>query len=474
MKYTPLIDGLKKYVDENNIRFHMPGHKNKEALKELQALIPMIDLTEVPGTDNLHNARGIIEASQENAAKVFKAKRTFFSTNGTTAGVYAAITSQTLPGDKILLTRDSHKSVYQSLVLGNLDCDYLYPEYDLDKNILIGIDPLDIEKKLEKDKTIKLVVVNYPSYYGVCSDIEKIVQIVHKYDRLLIVDEAHGSHLSFHPNLPKSSLELGADIVIQSTHKTLPAFTQSSMVHIGTDRVDVEKLKLHMSIYQTTSPSYILMASLEYATDYMERLGYEALDRVLKKIEEISKYLEQVEDVKIYKKEKQSQALPYDFDPTKFLFKIKGITGTRLEEILRRDYHIQMEMSDHYYCLALITPLDDVEDLEELKLAIEDIAKSRKYKRREEEFIDIRKTTAQKKITPYKAFYSKRSSVQLEESLGCISAELIVPYPPGIPILVPGEEISREIVNYIECLIDEKVEILGITRDKNIKIIYKL
>lgn len=470
MSGTPLIDGLKKYIEEENTRFHMPGHKGKDELEIFKTLIPYIDVTEVMGTDNLHNAKEIINTSQKNAARVFKANETFYSVNGTTAGIYAAITSQTIPGDKILISRDSHKSVYQSLVLGNLDCDYIYPKYDKYDHILTGVDPIDIEKNLQRDKTIKLVVINYPSYYGICCDIEKIAEIVHKYNKILIVDEAHGSHLSFHPNLPKSALELGADIVIQSTHKTLPAFTQSSMVHIGTDRVDKEKLKLHMSIYQTTSPSYILLASLDYATDYMDRKGYENLEIILKKIDEISEYLEVIDGVKIYK---TTTDFPYDFDPTKFLFSIEGITGTKLEKILREDYKIQVEMSDHYYCLALISPLDDLYDLEKLKIAIEDISKNIQYKSKQKDFVDIRKIEAQKKITPYKAFYSSRSSVQLKESIEHISADFIVPYPPGIPILVPGEIITDDIANYIECLIDENVEILGLTEDENIKIISK-
>lgn len=473
MKQTPLINGLKKYIKEDNIRFHMPGHKGKDRLKALGELIPMIDVTEVSGVDNLHNAKGIIDESQKNAARAFKAKQTFYSVNGTTAGIYAAITSQTVPGDKILISRDSHKSVYQSLVLGNLDCEYIYPKYNESDHILTGVDPADIERKLKEDKEIKLVVVNYPSYYGICSDIEKIAEIVHKHNKILIVDEAHGSHLSFHLDLPKSALQAGADIVIQSTHKTLPAFTQSSMVHIGSDRVDIDRLKQHMLIYQTTSPSYILLASLDYATDYMEREGYKRLELLLKKIDEISEYLEKISGVKIYKK--TGDDLPYSFDKTKFLFRIEDIRGTRLEEILRDDYKIQVEMSDHYYCLALLSPLDDLEDLEKLKQAIEDIAKSTKYKKKQtQDFVDIRKIQAQKKITLYKAFYSDKISVQLKESIGEISADFIVPYPPGIPILAPGEMITKDIADYIKNLADENIEILGLIEDyKNIKIIFR-
>ena len=464
---TPLIDGLKKYISEKNIRFHMPGHKAKDEMKSLTNLIPEIDVTEVKGVDNLHNATSIIAKSQENAARVFKSKQTFYSVNGTTGGIYAAVNSQTSPGDKVLISRDSHKAVYQSLVLGRLECDYVYPKYDEENNMIIGIEPKDIREKLSKDRDIKVVVINYPTYYGVCSDIKQISEIVHEFRAILIVDEAHGSHLSFHSDLPESSLELGADIVIQSTHKTLPAFTQSSMVHVGTDRVDIEKLKLNMSIFQTTSPSYILLSSIDYAVDYMERFGYKSLDRIIKKIDQITCNLKKIKRVKIYNGE-DIKDKPFDFDKTKFLFKIDGIIGTRLEEILREDYHIQVELSDHYYCLALITPLDDLEDLEKLKQAIADIATKNEYINQEykEKSVDIRNMIPKILLEPHKAFYSDKTSVQLEESVGKISGEFIIPYPPGIPILVPGEEITTQIVDYIRCLKLENIEILGLSEDK--------
>lgn len=462
---TPLIDGLKKYIRENNIRMHMPGHKAKEELKCLGGLIPEIDVTEVKGVDNLQNPEGIIKKSEENASRVFKAKETLYSVNGTTAGLYAAITSQVSRGEKILISRDSHKAVYQAVILGSLNCDYIYPKYDENVNMLIGITPKQIKEKLEQDKDIKAVVINYPSYYGVCSDIEGIARVVHNSGKILIVDEAHGAHLSFHNELPKSALESGADIVIQSSHKTLPAFTQSSMVHVGTDRVDMEKLKLHMNIYQTTSPSYILMSSLDYAVNYMDKFGYKGLDRVLKKIREMTYYLKKLGNVKIYNGEGQ---LPYDFDETKFLFSIDGLSGTRLESILREDYNIQVELSDNYYVLSLITALDEDEDLEKLKLAIEKISKREKYKNetQDEKFLDIRNIEPKIVKTLDKAFYSEKNSVQLDKSKGSISGEFIIPYPPGIPILAPGEEVSFEIIDYIKHLKENHIEILGLNKGK--------
>lgn len=468
---TPLIDGLKQYIAEKNTRLHMPGHKAKD-LMELSNWIPEIDVTEVPGTDNLHNPTSIIKKAEENAARVFGARKTFFSVNGTTSGVYAAILSQTSEGDSVLVQRDCHKSAYQALILGKLNPEFLYPKYDKDNNILLGLNPADIEEKLKANPDVSVVIVTYPSYYGVCSDLEAIVEIVHSAGKILIVDEAHGSHLSFHKSLPKSALELGADIVIQSTHKTLPAFTQSSMVHVGTDRVDLERLKTQMSIFQTTSPSYILMASLDYATDFVEKKGEERLEEILTKIAEITLHLNELGNVRIYNRNRMTEK-SFHFDPTKFLFSIRNITGKRLEEILRSDYHIQLEMSDSCYGLALITMSDEIEDLEKLKDAIVDISTRQKYiDKTKKKIKDIRAITP-KTITPiYKAFYSDKISVQLSKAEGEQAAEFIIPYPPGIPILAPGEMITRDIIDYIDYIKSEKIEVLALDEGlETIKII---
>ncbi|AFS77190.1 arginine decarboxylase SpeA [Gottschalkia acidurici 9a] len=429
-------------------------------------LIPYIDVTEVEGTDNLHLPTAMIKSSQELAAKTFKAKKTFYSVNGTTGGIYAAITSQVKPGEKILIQRDCHRSVHNALVLGRIDHDYMYPVYDSKCNILTGINPDDIEKKLKEDSEIKAIVITYPSYYGVCSDIEKICKIAHRYNKLLIVDEAHGSHLGFSERLPKSSIEAGADIVIQSTHKTLPAFTQSSMVHVGTDRVDIEKLEKMMSIYQTTSPSYLLLSSIDYAVGYMDVYGREKLNVILDKIQEVTIYLERLQKVKIFNKNDIVHNNFHDFDNTKLLFNVEGITGKKLEEILRRDYHIQLEMSDYYYGLALTSILDENSDLEKLALAIEDISKKDEYTNKDlaiKEFNDIRNINPKIVMSLYEAFYNNKISVQLKESIGKISGDFIIPYPPGIPILAPGEIVTKEIVEYIEKLIENNVQILGLT-----------
>ncbi|EOD01056.1 aminotransferase class I/II-fold pyridoxal phosphate-dependent enzyme [Caldisalinibacter kiritimatiensis] len=466
---TPIINGLKKYINENNIRFHMPGHKGENALLDLGKLIPEIDVTEVSGTDNLHNPTSIIHKSQQLAKETFEAKATFYSINGTTAGIYSAIMSVTKPGDKILIQRNSHRSVYNAAILGNLKTTYIYPNYRKEDKVATGINPEDVENALKTDSDIKAVVITYPSYYGICSDIKEISKIVHKYNKILIVDEAHGAHLKFSDRLPISALEAGADIVIQSTHKTLPAFTQSSMVHVGTERVDIERLKTMLSIYQTTSPSYILMASLDLARAYMETEGKQRLDNLIDNIEKWTTYLKEIKGVNIFDKNNIADDNFYDFDKTKIMIDLTdiNITGKHLETILREDYKIQLEMADNYYGVALTTVLDQEENIEKLAKAIEDISKKEKYRESKIYDISIKSIKPEINLSLYDAFNKDTEIEYLQKSVGRISGSFIIPYPPGIPILCHGEIITEEIIDYIENLKKNNIEFLGFVDNNN-------
>ncbi|KUK07839.1 MAG: Arginine/lysine/ornithine decarboxylase, partial [Caldanaerobacter subterraneus] len=269
---TPLYDALMEYVKKETVPFHMPGHKQGRVLpKEYIENLAKIDLTEVPGLDNLHNPDGPILEAEKLAAKAFGSKQAFFLVNGSTAGIYAAMYAVLNPTDKVLVMRNSHKSVYNGVVLTQSIPVYLLPEIDYENGIAMGIDVEKLEEVLQKERDVKAVVVTHPNYYGFCSDIEKIVDIVHKYGKILIVDEAHGAHFPFSNNLPKSSIKAGADIVVQSLHKTLTSFTQTSILHLNSDRVDVDRLKYSLSLFQSTSPSYILMSSIDMAREYMEK-----------------------------------------------------------------------------------------------------------------------------------------------------------------------------------------------------------
>lgn len=457
---TPVFDALKKHIEEKDISFHMPGHKGKNTLINWGDYIPYMDTTEIEGMDNLLDPRGIIKESQELAAGVFGAKATYYSVNGSTGSLYIALATITKPGDKVLIQRNCHKAVYNGMILNRLNPVYMYPNYNEKYNVLTGLDPDEIEKILSEDESIKAVVVTYPNYYGVCSDLESIAKVVHKYNRVLMVDEAHGSHMTFSDKLPKSALECGADIVIQSTHKTLPSFTQTSMVHVGTDRIDLNKLRDRYQLYITTSPSYLFTTSCEIASAYMDtEEALKRLDFNIKKSDEIIKRLQSIDRVFVFTGDSEDKTI-FAKDNTKILFKIDGMSGSKVMKVLNLKHNIKLEMSDYYYGLALTSLMNDEEDYEKLVEAIEDLAKTASY----ESIIpvSIKMPTPVVVMPIYQAYYSKKELIKLKDSIGRVSAVSVIPYPPGIPLVVPGEEITRELYDHIIFLMENGIEIVGL------------
>lgn len=456
---TPVFDALKNLMEENSVSFHMPGHKSKNTLIEWGQYIPYIDTTETEGMDNLLEPRGIIQESQELAAKVFGSKATYYAVNGSTGSIYIAIATITKPGDKILIQRNCHKAVYNALILNRLNPVYIYPNYNENYNVLTGVFPEDIDEALTNDPEIKAVVLTYPNYYGVCSDLKKIAEIVHKHNRILMVDEAHGPHMTFSDKLPMSALEAGSDIVIHSTHKTLPSFTQTSMIHVGSERIDLNKLRDRFQLYTTTSPSYLFTASNEIATAYMDGEGRKRLEWSLEKIDEVIKRLNAIDRVNVFIGDPDDPTI-YSKDNTKILISIDGMRGSVVKKRLRAEYNIRLEMSDYYYALILTSLMNDDLDYEKLISAIEDLVKNSPYE--EINRVSIKMPTPKIIMRPADAYFSKKMQVELKDAIGRVSAAPIIPYPPGIPLIVPGEEITGEIYEHIMFLMENGLEIVGL------------
>lgn len=456
---TPILDALKKLKRQNSISFHTPGHKGRDTLINWEDYIPYIDTTEIWGMDNLQDPNGVIKESQQLAAQAFGAKYTLYSINGTTGGIYIGLSTVTNPGDKILIQRNSHKSVYNAALLNRLNIEYIYPNYNERHQVFTGIDPEDIESKLKNHRDIQVVVITYPNYYGICSDISRIAEVVHRYGKILLVDEAHGGHFVFSDRLPISALEAGADIAVQSTHKTLASFTQSSMIHIGTDRVDIDKLMLMSALYQSTSPSYILMLSLEIARAYMEGEGRYKLEECISLVQDTTERLIDMKGVHVFTGDEGDTTI-YHKDPMKILFKLDRMTGTSLSRLLMEKHHIYLEMSDYYYALALTTLMSTREDFQGLLEAVKRIAKDKPIEQIQP--IDINMPLPRIALPIYKAFYSNKKALDIRESVGKVSASYIIPYPPGIPLICPGEEITEELCKYILLLMDIGIEIVGL------------
>ncbi|HYE80724.1 MAG TPA: aminotransferase class I/II-fold pyridoxal phosphate-dependent enzyme [Clostridia bacterium] len=464
----PILKSLIEYRDEGAVSFHMPGHKRGSIYKKAGLEFPgedllAMDTTEVSGIDNLHCPEGAILEAQSLAAEAFGADHTFFLANGTTSGIYSMIMAAANPGDKIIIPRNCHRSVYGAVILGRLVPVYIDPEMDNELGIAMGIKPEKVEYILEKHKDAKAVVITNPTYYGACSDLEKIADIVHEKGMLLLVDEAHGSHFSFHERLPISALDAGADMTAQSTHKTLPAMTQSSMLHVKSGRVDIEKLKLFLQLTQTTSPSHILLASLDSARYIMKEKGRSFLEDTIAWSNRARNEINSIPGLYCLSQDRIGSFGVADLDPTRLTvnFGAAGISGTRAEVILRKDFKIQVEMSDLCNIVAIATIGNNQADFERLVNALKSVADTEG-----KGMAAVKATTAfsmspELSLMPWEAVYCRKEQVEFGNSIGRASGEMIIPYPPGIPVLMPGERITSEAYEYLRLCLEQGIKING-------------
>lgn len=434
--------------------FHMPGHKRQVRNECLQNPYA-VDITEITDFDNLHHAGGIIKENQDLAAELYHAEKSWFLINGSTAGILAAVSACTSRNGKLLMARNCHKAVYHAAYLRGLETGYVYPSYEPFCGLNGGISPADVEKALEENPDTEAVMITSPTYDGVVSDIEKIAEIVHRHGIPLLVDEAHGAHFAFYPAFPVSALELGADVVIHSLHKTLPAMTQTALLHKKGGRVSEEKLEEFLDIYETSSPSYILMGGISYCLRYVKEQGQEPFAQFWEYLQECRKALGKLRILRLIGKELTEQKDIFDFDASKIVISTAGadIDGPKLHEILRRRYHLEMEMEAEQYVLALTSVMDSREGLQRLTEALLEIDRELEEKHAPEGFCFIESChqVHNEQVCPvWKAMESSCRKVSLEESKGAVSAEYVYLYPPGIPLLVPGERISPGFLRHME------------------------
>lgn len=432
---------------KNKISFGMPGHKGKDFFD----LDIKRDLTEIYGTDNLLNPSGIIDDLHKEISKVFGSRESFMTTNGSTGALHIAMAMATRPGDKVLIQRNTHKSIYNGLLLNDLDPVYLNTIYDKDRAMYFGIDLDELREKIKENKITACVLVS-PNYFGGILKLKEIIEILHEKDIPVIVDEAHGAHLYFSDLKKYSALDAGADLVINSTHKMIPSLTQAALIHRGTDRFSHEDLLKYMNIYNTTSPSYLVMLSIEAGLAYMDREGRS----------ELIKRTEEIKDLK--------EAINYDLDlshqsiiandPMKFLFRIPGMTGEEVVEdfILNKD--IRLEMGDLYYALGIVSPINTSDELEILKDAILSYGDGPYKKIIPQDF-----PIPEKRLLPKETFLSEGERISYKDAEGRISKEIIGAYPPGVPLVTFGEVITEEIIETIDKFLDEGIEVIGLLGD---------
>lgn len=473
----PIVKSLEEYKDEEVVSFHMPGHKRGSIYKRLELDyldddVLKLDTTEVPGIDNLHSPEAAILEAQKLAAEAFGADYSFFLVNGTTAGIYSMILAATKPGDRIIIPRNCHRSVFGAVVLGRLQPVYVEPETDPGLGIAVGIRPETVLQAMEKHKDIKAVVITYPTYYGTCSDIEAIAKIVHAGNALLLVDEAHGSHFNFNERLPKPSLKAGADMAAQSIHKTLPSMTQSSMLHVRAGRVDMDKLKFFLQLTQTTSPSHILLASLDSARHIMQEKGKELLDQTIKWSDWARGEINKIPGLYCISRDRIGSCGVADLDPTRLTvnFEAAGISGTSAELILRNDFKIQVEMSDLYNIVAIASIGNCREDYVRFVSALRKIAAEGIISPRGAKPLVSYKASPELCMMPWEAVYCEKEQLNTGKSAGRICGEMVIPYPPGIPVLMPGERITQESIEYLKLCNEHGIKLNGASDPKLDKI----
>ncbi|MBC7958512.1 MAG: PLP-dependent transferase, partial [Vallitaleaceae bacterium] len=366
---------------------------------------------------------------------------------------------------QILMARNSHKSIYHGVFMNRLDPIYLYPEYIDGYGMLGGIQPENVEKELQINPNSSCVIITSPTFEGFTSDIRAIADIVHRYGKILIVDEAHGAHFPFHPCFPKSALENGADVVIHSVHKTLPAFTQSALLHVKSERVDMDKLKDFLSIYQTTSPSYILMAGIDSCIRWLESDGERVFSEWVEQLDAFRARMSELENIKLLGKELVHQYGIYDMDPSRLVIvgKKEAILGKKVDLMLRNQYKLQVEMATLGSVVAISTVADEARGFDQLFNALYEIDGKNDYINRQK-FGIISKST--KVFHPYEAFCKVKEWRDYKEAEGKICGQFVTLYPPGIPILAPGELITGDILQALTIYLQNGLTVIGLDQQR--------
>lgn len=441
-----LDETLYEYSHTDFYPFHMPGHKRQMEGGYLRNPYG-IDITEITDFDNLHHAEGILRDNQVLAAKMYGAGKTYFLVNGSTAGILSAVSACTTRNGAILMARNCHKAAYHGAYLRGLKTFYLYPSYEEICGLNGGISPLDVEKMLQKEKSIEAVLITSPSYDGIVSDVKSIAQICHGFGVPLIVDEAHGAHFCFHEYFPVSALELGADVVIQSLHKTLPSLTQSAVLHIQPNSAWAEKLERFLGIYQTSSPSYVMMAGIVSCLRYIQEKGGEKFKEYTENLDACREALKKLRVLRLIGEELKAEEGVFDFDRSKIIISTAwaSVDGPGLHRILREKYHLEMEMEAEQYVLALTSVMDTREGFARLVQALtkidEELSVGKKFEGYH--FLDsVEISEAEQVLSIADGMEGDTEEIDLEKSEGRISGEYAYLYPPGIPILVPGERIG--------------------------------
>ena len=450
---APIYEALVKLRKKRIVPFDVPGHKRGRGNPELVELLGEkcvgIDVNSMKPLDNLGHPISIIRDAEELAADAFGASHAFLMIGGTTSSVQTMILATCKAGDKIILPRNVHKSAINALVLCGAIPIYIVMSVDPKIGIALGLENDRVVQAIKDHPDAKAILINNPTYYGICSDLKGLTEMAHEAGMMVLVDEAHGAHLHFTDKLPISAMDAGADMAAVSMHKSGGSLTQSSLLLIG-KQMNPEYVRQIINLTQSTSASYLLMASLDISRRNLALRGKESFEKVIELSEYARREINAIGGYYAYSKELIDGVSVCDFDVTKLSVYTQGIglTGIEVYDLLRDEYDIQIEFGDIGNILAYISIGDRIQDIERLVGALADI--KRLYSRDGKDLIAGEYIQPELVLSPQEAFYSERKSLSLDESVGQVCGEFVMCYPPGIPILAPGERITREIVDYIQ------------------------
>lgn len=467
---------LEEYAQSNIYPFHMPGHKRKWRT----AADPYaIDITEIDGFDNLHHAEEVLKDAQERAAELYGSKQAYYLVNGSTCGLLAAIGAACRRRGSILVARNCHKAVYHGIYMQELAAHYVYPKINA-HGIACAVTPEQIEKELSQHPDVDAVLLTSPTYEGVVSDIARIAELAHAHGIPLIVDEAHGAHFGLTEDevFPDSAVHCGADLVVQSLHKTLPSYTQTALLHVCSDRVPQKRVEQFLDIYETSSPSYILMAGMERCIRYMRESGAQELCRFRERLDWFGSRMAALRRLKLIGRADFSKEQAFGFDASKLLLYTgnAGITGKALYDMLLQDYGLQMEMAAGNYVLAMTSLMDTDDGFERLEAALLEI--DARLSQKSPDNVTAASTsenvsqfaqlyTPQEQVcTIAEALDSAQEAVELKNATGRIVSDYIYLYPPGIPLLAPGERITEKAVRDICLCLESGFTVHGLLPDE--------
>lgn len=476
---------LISYGESDVYPFHMPGHKRR-ALPFPNPYT--IDITEIDGFDNLHHAEGLIREAEERAAKLYGADRSYYLVNGSTCGLLAAICAAARRGDKVLAARNCHKAVYHAISMQGLAAEFLYPA--ITRGDLQGqITAAQVEEALTKHPDIAVVILTSPTYEGIVSDVAAIAACCHAHGAALIVDEAHGAHFGFGAGFPENAVRLGADAVIMSLHKTLPSFTQTALLHCNGTRIDPGRVARYLGVYETSSPSYLFMAGMDACIDLIREQGAELFAEYRRRLDAFYRDTADLAQLHVMRREDLCKEEAYDWDDSKLIIYAGAMGGEELHQELLGHYHLQMEMVSADYVLGMTSLMDTDEGMRRLVTALHEIdEKNRRMAEPHETAEENGRLNAAlcetnekngrlnaaeagftarmyrenpRRMQIYQALDLPYREVPLDEAVGKMAADYVYLYPPGIPLIVPGEVITEEFIRHIRECRERKLNVEG-------------